>query len=200
MESSRSCCRVIYVAALPQLQCALPVYCICLHRYQTLPLISSRHSALHVSESAAAQPSWIWMAWPKPDKRPGVLCVTVCTVYVSCMHAHMYGSTCHVSAMIACGTTIQHPSRHANNIHEQGHSHTGELACAGHPITADRMPRTEQLQPSLRSLAYCPPRPAATGSGPCSICILTRRPSQSLHLAPLYTLQPCVPRWLRSPI
>lgn len=84
----------------------------CLH-HAALTLILSRHPALHVSESAAAQPSW---AWPPPtatDRRLGVLChsmYTCCVVCVSCMGVRMYACTCHVSAMIACGTAATIPS------------------------------------------------------------------------------------------
>jgi len=97
---------------------------------------------------------------------------------------------------------LQSSCRHANNKDKP--SQTGEPACAGHPIIADRMPRTEgssrlslalarrlstftHFQPSL---AYFPRRPAATGSGPCSICVLTRKPSQKplrTTIASLYT-------------
>lgn len=103
-------------------------------------LLLLRHPALHVSESAAAQASW---AWPPLDRRGHqACCVTVCTHVVLCVCMGVcivYACTCHVSAMIACGTTASNPpARHANNKDKP--SQTGESAWAGHPIIADRMP------------------------------------------------------------
>ena len=113
------------------------------------------------------------------------VCVYRCIgVWVyGCMHVCMYmPCVCHDCMWYNCKSS----SRHANNKDKP--SQTGEPACAGHPIIADRMPRTEGASglglqapprsPVPPSLGYFPHRPAATASGPCSICILTRRPSQ----------------------
>ena len=68
-------------------------------------------------------------------------CCVMCVCVRDCvwLYACMYACTCHVSAMIACGTTASNPpARHANNKDKP--SQTGESAWAGHPIIADRMP------------------------------------------------------------
>ena len=67
-------------------------------------------------------------------------CVCVCIgVWVyGCMHVCMYmPCVCHDCMWYNCKSS----SRHANNKDKP--SQTGEPACAGHPIIADRMPRTE---------------------------------------------------------
>lgn len=188
----------------------------CLHR-SALTLVLSRHPALHVSESAAAQPPW---AWPPPtvtDRRPGVLCRSMYTCCVVCVyHVGVYACM-HVHAMCLPWlhvVQLQSQAYHANN--KDKHSQTGEPACAGHPITADRMPRTEgssrllclSLSTSARSAfsRLLPTTARRYGLGPLfdlhSYAKTVPKPPRTTtqQLSPLYTLQPCVARWLRSPI
>ena len=76
-------------------------------------------------------------------------CVTcVCACVDVRMYACMYmPCVCHDCMWYK----LHHPSRHADNANK--HSQTGEPASTGHPIIADRMPRTEGLSRLVSSTA-----------------------------------------------
>jgi hypothetical protein len=110
VESS-SCCRVICVAALPQLQCK-PWLSICLHPYPRIVLIAAASSAARKRKCCSPGVMGMAAAWTGEATRRAVsqyvcMCTHVvrCVCVCACMGVCMYVCTCHVSAMIACGTT-----------------------------------------------------------------------------------------------
>jgi hypothetical protein len=123
-----SCRRVIFVAALPQLQCCLPV---CNRSALTYHYRQAAFSAARKRKCCSPA---VMDIWPPPDKRQlGVLCHRMYTRVVLCylcVCVWVYACTCHVSAMSSvCGTTAclqSSSSRHANN--KDKHSQTGEPA------------------------------------------------------------------------